>query len=228
VADPLIVNFYRKLPQPSPADDPELWQAGVQEAMREFRQSVRNNYTEGTLQRLLAHPTTTARQGAVLALGLVGTMSSNAALAGALRDDDGLVRRFAHDALWEVWSRGGDPDHCWQLQQALQSADACQTLELLNTLIHDAPEFAEAYNQRAIVLFKRAEYGRSATDCKAALRLNPYHFGAAAGLGQCYLKLKKPRAALRAFRQALELNPDMSHLRDAVQALQDALGGDGE
>lgn len=230
MADPLIVNFYRKLPQPTPADDEELWQAGAQEAMREFRQSVKNNYTEGTLQRLMSHPTVEVRQAAVLALGLVGTMQSNAAIAGGLKDEDALVRRFAHDALWEIWARGGDPDHCWQLQQALQQADHAQTLELLNELIHDAPDFAEAINQRAIVLFRRGEYARSVTDCKTALRLNPYHFGAAAGMGQCYLKLKKPRAALRAFQQALAINPDLDHLREAVKALQEALGGerDGE
>ena len=49
-------------------------------------------------------------------------------------------------------------------------------------------------------------------------------------MGQCYLKLKKPRAALRAFQQALAINPDLDHLREAVKALQEALGGekDGE
>lgn len=224
MSDPLLVRFYRKLPQPSPADDQELWQAGVQEAMREFRQAVKNNYSEATLHRLLVHPNPTARQAAVLALGLVGTMQSNTAVAGALKDDDSLVRRFAHDAMWEIWSRGGDPDHCWQLQQALQQSDPAASLVALEELTRDAPEFAEAYNQRAILFFRKGEYRRSADDCKLVLRLNPHHFGAAAGLGQCYLKLRKPRAALRAFRQALDINPDMDQLRDAVKALQDALG----
>lgn len=224
MADPLLVHFYRKLPQPSPADDPELWQAGVQEAMREFRQGVRNNYSEATLHRLLTHPDPAARQAAVLALGLVGSMRSNAAVAAALKDDDSLVRRFAHDALWEIWARGGDPDHCWQLQHALQQTDPAASLLALDVLAADAPEFAEAFNQRAILLFRRGEFRRSVEDCKLVLRLNPHHFGAAAGLGQCYLKLKKPRAALRAFRQALDINPDMDQLRDAVKALQDALG----
>ncbi len=226
--DALLLKFYRELPQPQANDDPDLWQAGIQDAMRSFRISIKNNYTEGTLQRLLIHPDTTTRQATVLALGLVGTLESNAALAAALKDSDSLVRKFAQDALWEIWYRGGDPDHCWHLQQAMQLGDFAQILAALDDLIREAPDFAEAYNQRAILLFRRGEFQRSMIDCKNVLRLNPYHYGAAAGLGQCYLKLKKPRSALRSFKQALELNPALDELKDAVAALRDALGNDGE
>ncbi len=222
--EPLIVTFYRKLPQPSPTDDRDLWQAGVQDAIREFRHSIKNNYSEGTLQRLVGHDDPFARQAAVLALGLVGTLDSNAVVANALKDSDWLVRQFAEDALWEIWYRGDNAEYCWSLQQAMQLGDFAQTMAALDDLIREAPEFAEAYNQRAILHFRRGEFSRSASDCKAVLRMNPYHFGAAAGMGQCYLKMNKPRAALRAFRQALELNPALMDLRDAVQALRQALG----
>ncbi len=225
--EPLIVTFYQKLPQPSPTDDQDLWQAGVQGAIRGFRASIKNNYTEGTLQRLVTHADPLARQAAVLALGLIGTLSSNAVIAAALKDDDWLVRKFAQDALWEIWYRGDNADHCWSLQQAMQLGDFAQTLAALDDLIREAPEFAEAYNQRAILLFRRGEFSRSVTDCKSVLRMNPFHFGAAAGLGQCLLKLNKPRAALRAFKQALDLNPALDDLRDAVRALREALD-DGE
>jgi tetratricopeptide (TPR) repeat protein len=224
VIEPLILKFYGLLPQPDPRDFDDHWTAGVQDALRAFRDSVRNNYNEGTLCRLLDHPTHAVRQSAVLALGLIGTMQSNTALAKALQDEDCLVRRFAHDALWEVWFRGVDPEHSWALQQALQLNDFAEALAAMDDLIATAPDYAEAYNQRAMLYFRRAEYARSAHDCKTALRLNPCHFGAAAGLGQCLLRLKKPRAALRAFEQALTINPQLGDLEDAVRALQDALG----
>ena len=224
MSEPLIVKFYRKLPQPAPNDDPDLWQAGVQEAMREFRQAIVNNYSESTLQHLLTHADAMTRRAAVLALGLMGTMDSNAAVAGVLRDEDSLVCRFAQDTLWEIWLRGTTIDDAWQLRQMLQLNDFAQKMAALNDLIQTAPEFAEAYNQRAILFFSRGDFSESARDCKLTLRLNPYHFGAAAGMGQCYLKLRKPRAALRAFRQALEINPCLDDLWDAVRALQEALG----
>ncbi len=221
---PLLVEFYAKLPQPRPGDDPDLLQAGVEGAMREFRDEVCAKYTEGTLQRLLTADDEQVRRAAALALGLVGTMRSNLALAAALQDADPLVRKFAADSLWEVWFRGDEADHGRRLRKAVKLPDHARAVAALDELIRESPSFAEAYNQRAVLFFRRGEYGRSVADCEAALRLNPAHFGAASGMGQCYLRMNKPRAALRAFRQALAIHPHLDEVRDAVRDLEAALG----
>ncbi len=224
MSEPLILTFYRKLPQPGPLEDDDLWTAGMQEALREFRQSIKNNYGEATLERLLRHSDVQVRQAAVLALGIIGTIASNSGIAESLKDDDGLVRRFAHDALWEIWFRGSDANNCWALQQALQLGDFLEMLAALDDILESAPDYAEAHNQRAILYFRRGEYARCIADCKTVLRLNPMHFAAAAGMGQSYLKLRKPRAALRSFELALEIYPGLDDLQDAVRTLQDVLG----
>lgn len=221
---PLLVESFAKLPQPRPGDDPDLLQAGIQAAMREFRDEVREKYTEGTLQRLLADGDDLARRAAALALGFAGSMQSGPALAAALKDDDALVRQFAAESLREVWLRGDEADHGPRLQQALATSDHARAIAALDALIREAPDFAEAYNQRAALYFQRSEFRRSAADCEAALRLNPAHFGAAAGLGQCHLKMNRPRAALRAFRQALAIHPGLDEVREAVRELEAALG----
>ena len=97
----------------------------------------------------------------------------------------------------------------------------------LDGLIAKAPEFAEAYNQRAIVLFKSEEWHKSILDCERALKLNPYHFGAASGLGRCFMEIGKHRAALKAFRNALRINPALGDVEEAVRALESALGEEG-
>ncbi len=221
---PLLVESYAKLPQPRPGDDPDLLQAGMQEAMPEFRDEVREKYTEGTLQRLLAVGDELARRAAALALGFAGTARSNQALAAALKDDDPRVRAHAADSLREVWLRGDEADHGPRLQQALAAPDHARILAALDELIREAPTFAEAYNRRAMQLFRRGEYGRSAVDCETALRLNPVHFGAASGMGQCYLRMNRPRAALRAFRQALAIHPGLDDVQETVRELEEALG----
>ncbi len=220
---PLLVEFYSKLPQPQYGDDPDLLQAGMLEGMRTFRDAVKSKYNEGTLQRMLTSTETPIRRAAALALGLLGNMRSNACLANGLRDHDTLVRKFCTDSLWEIWFRGGTSDQNWLLQQAMQMPDLTQTLAALDDLIREAPDFAEAFNQRAIVHYRRAEYVRCVRDCEVTLRLNPYHFGAAAGMGQAYLKLNKPRAALRAFRQAMQINPSVENVRDTIRGLEAAL-----
>ena len=63
-------------------------------------------------------------------------------------------------------------------------------------LIKRAPGFAEAYNQRAILHFRMKEFQKSVADCEKVLKLNPLHFGALGGMAQCYINLRRPRAAL--------------------------------
>ena len=222
----LLLEAFEKLPQPRPGDDADLWQAGVQERVREFRELVRERYTEGTLQRMLAsHGEPMIRRAAAFGLGMVGTMQSNPIVAIALRDDtDEQVRRFSADSLWEIWFRGDAPEQSRDLKQSLALPDFLQQLAALNELLREHPAFAEAYNQRAILNMRRNDYVATEADCEAALRLNPYHFGAASGLGQCYLRMNRPHAAMRAFAQALEINPTLVHLRDTIQSLRETLG----
>jgi tetratricopeptide (TPR) repeat protein len=215
--------MYDRLPPLEPGDDEELWAAGVQEAMRAFRTDVRGRYTEGTLQRLLSSTDVKTRRAAILALGLIGTIDANPAVAAVLHDPDSLVQRFAADALWELWFRGGTGEQNRLLRRAVRDPDVVKARAGLDDLIRQAPHFAEAYNQRAIWFFKRGEFARAVDDCEGALRLNPHHFGAAAGLGQCFMKLGKPRAALRAFRQALAINPGLEHLHDTIRSLEETL-----
>lgn len=222
----LLVEAYDELPRPRPGDDPDLFRAGLDEAVGRFRRAVRERYTEGTLGRVLeSHLDPTHRRAAAVALGLVGTMTSNPVLAAALHDPDDAVRESAATAIWEVWFRG-DGESAGELRQAVGLPDVGERLAACDDLIRRRPQFAEAYNQRAIQYFVRGEYGRAVADCEAALQLNPFHFGAASGMGQCYLRMHKPRAALRAFAHALELNPGLAHLHDVMAALRDTLGGE--
>lgn len=40
-------------------------------------------------------------------------------------------------------------------------------------------------------------YEESIADCEAVLKLQPYHFGAASGMGLCYIMLSKDEEAIK-------------------------------
>src|SRR5262245_32557568 len=225
---PLLVEYYNELPQPAPGDTPPVWAARLQAALEEFQEQVKTRYNEATLQHLLENADVKTRQAAVLALGLTGTMESNAALAVMLRDEDRVVKQLAADALWSLWFRADSEANHQALRRLMRQHDAKKALAGLKALIHKAPEYAEAYNQRAILYFRLEEFQQAAADCETVLKLNPYHFGAQAGLAQCYMKLKKPRAALRAFRHALRLNPNLEGVAETIHDLEDAVGEEGK
>ncbi len=193
-----------------------------------FTLHVSQRYTIGTLERVAANNTRMARRAAVLALGLLAEFESNAALGRALLDRDRGVRMLAENGIRLLWNRDGSDAQREQLANLaeLNAARAFgEAIEAASRLLTEAPAIAEAWNQRAVALFGAARYRDSIRDCQQALELNPYHFGAAAGIGQCYLQLKDRAAALESFNRALKLNPNLEGIRAQVLYLQRTLKG---
>jgi tetratricopeptide (TPR) repeat protein len=222
----LLVQYYDQLTEACASDTGES-DLVRQAAMEEFRQRVAVRYMEATLVRLVASPDLRTRRAAVLALGLLGTMAVNTTLAARLRDQDQDVARLAADALWSVWFRASAPEHCDELRRILRLRDRKRALDALDKLIERAADFAEAFNQRAILYFRLEQYERSIADCEQALKRNPCHFGAHAGMGQCFLKLRKQRPALKAFRAALRIHPGLEGVAEMVRNLESTLGEEG-
>jgi len=188
-----------------------------------FMRKVSARYRAATLERLLGHSSRSCRRAAALALGYQGTYESNAALGRSLQDIDRGVRTLAENAMRAVWCRAGTP----QQQQLLEHTVRCnvgkqfeRALVRASELVDLAPWFAEAWNQRAIAQYGLGRYTESISDCRTALEINPYHFGAAAGMGQCFMTLGESDEALECFRRALRLNPELEGVRAAVQNLE--------
>jgi tetratricopeptide (TPR) repeat protein len=188
-----------------------------------FVHRVGRRYTTATLERLVQYGSRLDRRAAVLALGYLGNYESNGTLGRALCDADRGVRLLAENAIRSVWVRAGTERQRREINSVIAlntAADYENAYHRVNRLLDEAPWFAEAWNQRAIAGYCTARYEQSIRDCQQALELNPYHFGAAAGMGQCYLKLGVRSMALEAFRRALKLNPNLEGVRANVAYLE--------
>jgi len=197
-----------------------------------FRNRVATRYNEGTLCRILSlSGDVAARRAAVLSLGILGSFDqSNTTLGKALRDSDVAVRSMAEDALWAVWFRADTPEHNQMLEKvrlAIGREELVQAEVLVTRLIAVAPDFAEAYNQRAIIYFHQGRFGESVQDCQNVLSRNPYHFGAISGMAGCQLELKRPHDALKTLRRALKLQPYNTSLRESIRVLESDIEPDG-
>lgn len=229
---PLILNYFYLLPEKEPECDDATWANACQQGLHKFKRAIEARYNEATLERLLSSSQVQVRQAAVLALGMVGTMYVNMPLASCLHDDDPTVREWAADALWSIWFRADTPENNQELQRLIHievnAANAPAILAGFETLIRRSTRFAEAYNQRAIVYYRLGDYPRAANDCEKVLRLNPYHFGAANGLAQAFMKQRKFRAALRSYRRANRINPDLAGVPQVIENLERMLGEEGK
>lgn len=232
MVQPLILQYYQLLPDQRNDENPADWNRHFRKALAKFKRSVESRYHEATLERLLNAPLADTRQAAVLALGMIGSIRVNAPLAKCLHDEDPLVRQLAAESLWSIWQRGDSAENNRELQRVVQltsiNRPSDEVLAGFENLIRKAPRFAEAFNQRAIFHFQRGDYTKAINDCEKALRLNPYHFGAACGMGQCFMKQKKLRAALRIYRRAHRINPGLETVREAIESLERMLGEEGK
>jgi tetratricopeptide (TPR) repeat protein len=188
-----------------------------------FVQAVSRRYTCGSLERLAAFGDRVARRAAVLAIGFIGDYECNAVMGRALIDRDRGVRTIAENGIRDIWCRVGSREQRLSLRTLIrlnQTRRYDEAIDLAGELIHDSPWIAEAWCQRGTAFFHLGQYDAAIRDCHQALEINPYHFTAAAGMGQCYLLQDNPVSALDAFRRALRLNPGMEEVRAQVIHLQ--------
>jgi tetratricopeptide (TPR) repeat protein len=190
-----------------------------------FIRAVSTHYARPTLERLAAYGQYLARRGAILALSYVGDYRSSPVLARALHDSDRVVRMLAENGLFDLWSRDGSESQQQKMRIVVRLNDAHQfdeAYDQASQLIEEAPQFAEAWNQRAIACYQLGRYEDAANDCQQTLDLNPYHFAAALGMAHCYLDLDEGLAALECFRRALDLNPNLEAIRNQIEYLERA------
>lgn len=191
-----------------------------------LKQLLLQAYTQENLVEYLTHEVAPTRQAAAYALSIIGDMKAISPLVKALQHSDPDMRSNAEHALWSIWFRSGDQSVDDMLQKGagyIKTEQYAEAIDLLTEVTQIVPEFAEGYNQRAIAYFMLEEWEQSIDDCKKVVTLNPVHFGALAGMGQCYLRLGNLREALKAFQRALEIHPGLYGVAHTVLQIQDAL-----
>ena len=120
------------------------------------------------------------------------------------------LRNFATMALWDFWYfEAGDVAETYiRKGEDLMSLNKFEEAQFhFEKVIKMYPEFAEAHNKLATVLFLLGNYKNSVKECKVTLQMNPHHFGAWHGMGLCLFKLARYSEAIESFKSALEIQP---------------------
>jgi tetratricopeptide (TPR) repeat protein len=176
----------------------------------------------------LKNADTATRAEAVVWIANHGAMADAPLLHERLRDESAFVRQFAEQGLWLLWTRSGDRAIDQLMARAtedMQSGRYAEAIRTLSAVIEKKPDYAEGWNRRATVYFLAGDLRRSIADCDEVLKRNPGHFGALSGLGQIYLQLDDLPQALRWYRRALEVNPNMLGVEMNIRMIEEQLRG---
>ena len=137
-------------------------------------------------------------------------MDNTTQLLEELKSEDPARREKATLELWITWHRQKGIDMERELNEGTQLMDQQKhndALILFQDLVDKCPDFTEAHNKLATLLFLMGQYDEAVKECEEVLHRIPHHFGALNGLGMCLYELRRFEQAIIVFQRALEIQP---------------------
>lgn len=119
--------------------------------------------------------------------------------------------RAIENAIWEMWmAQAPTSDVARGVKDAMdarESYDYDRALALLDAAIAAAPDYAEAWNQRAFIRFLKEDFDGALTDIEQTLTLEPRHFAALSGRALVLMRQGRMELAQQALREAVAIHP---------------------
>lgn len=135
---------------------------------------------------------------------------------------DGESAKAIEQRIWAVWMVSGS-DTCnllmGRVKAATEAKDYDLALKLLDAVVEIRPDYVEGWNQRATIYYLKDDYGHAIADIGQVLKREPRHFGALSGLGVILQEIGDDKDALKAYRDALKIDPHLENIPDVVKEL---------
>jgi tetratricopeptide (TPR) repeat protein len=95
--------------------------------------------------------------------------------------------------------------------------------EIFTQIIIVDPNWSEAWNKRATVLYLMNQNKSSLDDINITLSLEPRHFGALSGQALNYIELKEYEKAIKSYEAAQKIYPVISSAKKMIPELQELI-----
>ncbi len=138
---------------------------------------------------------------------------------------NGIVRNI--ESLWRASGSDTADLLMTRAQEAIRNKKNTIALRLFDRIVEIQPSWAEGWNQRATVRFRENDLDGAIADIGKVLAIEPRHFRALSGLGFVMKREGFNAQALKAFRKALEVNPQQENIRKQVEQLTIKVEGRG-
>jgi tetratricopeptide (TPR) repeat protein len=125
--------------------------------------------------------------------------------------------------IWTLWEHDDSPTAellLTQSNKAMKDGAFATSETMLNTLIGSYPEFTEALNKRAMLLYNLRRFDEAMVDLDAVLDAEPRHFGALAGKAAVFQAQGQSSKAAEALREAIVVNPHLQTAKDVLKQLE--------
>jgi predicted Zn-dependent protease len=131
----------------------------------------------------------------------------------------------ATDLIWALWIHHANDEAAASMNAAIEAmvAGAFDLAKpILDQLVQQWPDWAEAWNKRATIAFAEKRDTEALIDIQRTLLLEPRHFGAIIGFGQICMRHRHFIEAKAAFEIANRIHPHISSLQGVIDDLSAA------
>ena len=141
-----------------------------------------------------------------------------------LKINNGDLVYGTEQKIWEIWST--HPTDQFLTTRLAEGSKLVRNKQLVNAVdiftevIEKDPNWAEAWNKRATVLYMLGDYQSSQNDIDKVLELEDRHFGALAGQGLVNIKLENYEKAIKSYEKAQEIYPAMQSPKIMIEQIE--------
>jgi len=105
----------------------------------------------------------------------------------------------------------------------IHSGELNKAYKLFTQIIAVEPDWAEAWNRRATVLYLMKKYQSSLNDIEITLKFEPRHFGALGGQALNYLELNEYEKAIESYRAVQKIYPLKDSAKKMIPMLKELI-----
>ena len=142
---------------------------------------------------------------------------------------DLLSAQIIENKIQKIWSiHPSDDRRGFRLTELLNQGSRLMNIgelnkafDLFTKIIATEPDWSEAWNKRATVLYLMNQHQSSLDDIKITLVLEPRHFGALSGQALNYIELKKYEKAIESYKAAQKIYPLLDSAKKMIPELQE-------
>ena len=129
--------------------------------------------------------------------------------------------------IWKIWSTHPKDDNLTQMLSEgsilVNNKKYNEAVIIFSKVIEIDPNWAEAWNKRATILYLLGEFQKSQKDIDKVLKLEKRHFGALAGQGLVNIQLKNYEKAIMSYKKAQEIYPTMKSPKIMIKEIEDLI-----
>ena len=144
-----------------------------------------------------------------------------------LKTDNPILTFKTEQKIWKIWSTHPKNNELTIMlskgSELVKNNQLNEAINIFNDVIELDPNWAEAWNKRATVLYLIGEFQKSQNDIDKVLKLEERHFGALAGQGLVNIQLKNYEKAIESYEKAHKLYPTMKSPQIMIKEIEELI-----